>query len=176
VEGLFKRRNIPILPGDRIHEIFGKDVEDFEGGLDEIKGLMKTELRIWLKFERMDGEPSESEEELLMLEGGQEYSSDEEELLMITNGNPEDQSETVREGSADNVDGDDGTDDNSIRPGQDLRIFRYKKKPKLNGTVVRVRKLEGQGVWQVELVTHPMRKIDEGSRISIEQEYLRPLF
>ncbi len=23
-EGLFKRRNIPILPGDRIHEIFGR--------------------------------------------------------------------------------------------------------------------------------------------------------
>ena len=182
-EGLFKRRNIPILPGDRIHEIFGRDVEDFEGGLSEIKTLMKKELRIWLKFERMD-EVSESDEEeeddreeLLMIEGDQESSDDEEEHLMLTYENPDDDSnsEEVDENSADgtNIVDDDGDNaDDHIRPGVELRIFKYKKKPKLNGTVVRVLKWSGEGIWEVELISHPMREIDSGSRLSIDQEYL----
>ena len=183
-EGLFKRRNIPILPGDRIHEIFGRDVEDFEGGLNEIKALMKKELRIWLKFERMESEVYESDEEeeedreeLLMIEGGEESSDDEEEHLMLTNGSPHDESnsddvEEYRTDGTDTVNDSDSTEDHIIRPGVELRIFKYKKKPKLNGTVVRVLKWSGGGIWEVELIGHPMREIDTGSRLSIDQEYL----
>mmetsp|Transcript_47516 Transcript_47516/g.136567 ORF Transcript_47516/g.136567 Transcript_47516/m.136567 type:complete len:145 (-) Transcript_47516:64-498(-) len=92
-EGLFERRKIPILPGDRILEIFGRDVEDFEGGVDEIHELIKTEMKIWLKFERMDGEASsssEEEEEPLLLEAPKddEDSEEEEAPLMLTNGAP----------------------------------------------------------------------------------------
>lgn len=111
-----------------------------------------------------------------MIEGGQESSDDEEEHLMLTYENPDDDSnsEEIDENSADGtniVDDGDNADDH-IRPGVELRIFKYKKKPKLNGTVVRVLKWSGEGIWEVELISHPMREIDSGSRLSIDQEYL----
>ena len=78
VEGLFKRRNVPVQAGDRLYTINGVDVEDYEGGLDEIKALIAREMKIWIKFERMDEEDSEEEE----IEEEEADSSDEEVLLL----------------------------------------------------------------------------------------------
>lgn len=203
-DGLFKRRNIPIEIGDRIVQIFGKDVEDFEGGLEEINELIKSELKIWLKFERMEGElpgsddeEEESADEPLMLEDGedQEWSDEEEEHELLTNGDTKasDQQiivETVGdEDSADDIrsvatfESEDDDDEDTIRSGKEFRIFKYKKSPKLNGTIVRALKPSGNRklteknvIWEVELLRHPLREIDEGLRISISEENLRPIF
>jgi hypothetical protein len=129
---------------------------------------MESEVSESIEEEEEDND----HEELLMIEGEQESSDDEEEHLMLTNGDPDDDSnsEEVDEESADGTE--DGTEDHIIRPGVELRIFKYKKKPKLNGTVVRVLKWVGEGIWEVELISHPMRGIDSGSRLAIDQEYL----
>ncbi len=172
-EGLFKRRNIPIEPGDRIHTINGKDVEDYKGGLKEIKALIKREIKIWIKFERMEGFPSESEEEeeqeeLLMLEGPEQFlmlegpeayeSENEEDLPRLTNRPHAEE------------------DSGEVEPGMEMRLFKLKQKPKLNGTIVKVLKKAGNGDrWQVELVSHPMREVDVGAVMSIAQANLKQL-
>ena len=169
-DGLFKRRNIPVLPGDRIHTINGKDVEDYAGGLMEIKALIKKEITIRIAFERMEGMPSESEEEeeqeellmlegpeqLLMLEGpGADESESEEDLPRLTNG---------------------PSNDGDISPGIEMRLFKLSQKPKLNGTIVKVlRKGKKAGRWEVELLRHPMREVDAGSVMSVASENLKPM-
>ena len=163
-DGLFKRRNIPILPGDRIHTINGKDVEDYAGGLAEIKALIKKEITIRISFERMEGMPSEDEEEeeqeeLLMLEGperpGDDESEEEEELLRLTNG---------------------PSHDGDVVLGTEMRLFKLSQKPKMNGTVVKVlRKARKEGRWEVEILRHPMREVDVGSVMSVATENLKPL-
>ena len=170
-DGLFKRRNIPLLPGDRIHTINGKDVEDYAGGLNEIKALIKKEITIRIAFERMEGIPSESEEEeeeqeellmlegpepLLMLEGpGADESEDEEELPRLTDGQSE---------------------NGDISVGLEMRLFKLSQKPKMNGTIVKVlRKAKKSGRWEVEILRHPMREVDGGSVMSVASENLKPL-
>lgn len=172
VDGLFKRRNIPIIPGDRIHTINGKDVEDYQNGLNDIKALIKREIKICIKFERMEEMSDESEEEeqeeLLMLEGPEELlqleyqqddkdeeEEDEEEVLHLTNGPIDSQA--------------------SFKPGVQMRLFKLKKKPKLNGTIVKIVKPGKPGRWDVELMRHPMRKIEPGAIMSVSEENLKEL-
>lgn len=179
VGGLFQRRNVPVQEHDRIHRLNGIDVEDYPGGLNEMKAVIQRELKVWIQFERME-EPSEQseeeeeeEEELLMLEGPEELlaleyeeeeedeSSDEEDdVLHLTNG------PTAA----------DPSDKNDVQPGMEMRLFKLKKKPKLNGTIVRVIKPAATpGRWEVKVLRHPLRKVDAGAVMSISAESLRPL-
>ena len=174
VDGLFKRRNIPIQPGDRIHTINGKDVEDYRGGINEMKALIKNEIKIWIKFERMEemsdeSEEEEEQEELLMLEGPEELlqleyqqeedddeeDEDEEEVLHLTNGPTESESD--------------------YEAGMEMRLFKLKSKPKLNGTIVELVKPGKPGRWEVKLLRHPMRQVQAGTLMSVAEVNLKEL-
>jgi hypothetical protein len=173
VGGLFKRRNVPVQEHDRIHTLNGVDVEDYGGGLNEMKAVIQREIKVWIKFERIDEPPSsdsEEEEELLMLEGEEELlqleyqeeeESDEEDVLHLTNG-PTDNQTLVVSGNSD------------IEPGMEMKLFKLKNKPKLNGAIVEVLKSAG-GRWKVKLLRHPLREVDAGTVMSVAEENLREL-
>eukprot|EP00934_Nitzschia_sp_Nitz4_P001100 Nitzschia sp. Nitz4//scaffold5_size260463//181734//182363//NITZ4_001004-RA/size260463-processed-gene-0.336-mRNA-1//1//CDS//3329555406//1100//frame0 len=171
VDGLFKRRNVPVQAGDRLHEINGKDVTDYKGGLNEIKALILREMKIWITFERMEeGEEEEQEqEELLMIEGP-------EELLQLENGDAE-ESDDDGDGVLLLTDGKAEEEEGAVAPGMEMRLFKLKKKPKLNGTIVEVIKAgKSSGRWEVKLLHHPKRDIAEaGAVISVSEENLREL-
>jgi hypothetical protein len=176
VDGLFKRRQVPLQQHDRIHTLNGVDVEDYTGGLNEMMAVIKRELKVWIKFERIDEPPpdeseeEEEEEELLMIEGGEELlqleneqeeeddeESDEEDLLNLTNG-PTNPSE------------------GDVAPGMEMRLFKLKAKPKMNGTIVKILKSAGKpGRWQVKLLRHPLREVSAGAVMSVAEENLKEL-
>lgn len=190
VGGLFKRRNVPVQAGDRLHTINGVDVEDYAGGLNEIKALIVREMKIWIKFERMDEDSDEEEEEVdssddeeVLLLQGPEYDEDseeeEEEVLQLTNGGtnkPGVVVTSVEEDDDDDDEDDDNDEDDDIESGMEMRLFKLKKKPKMNGCIVRViGPADKPGRWQVEILRHPKREVNSGAIMSIATANLKEL-
>jgi hypothetical protein len=53
IEGLFKRREVPVIAGDELLKLNGKDVEEFRN-IQEIKHTIKQELKIMVVVQRND--------------------------------------------------------------------------------------------------------------------------
>lgn len=199
VDGLFKRRNVPVQVGDRLHTINGKDVEDYPGGLNEIKALIQREMKIWIAFERVDEteeddslpkdveEEEDDDDEVLLLEGPEpllqleykpededdeesEEEEEEEEVLRLTNGPKKEDVLKLTNGST-TTSGSGG-----LKKGMEMRLFKLKKKPKLNGTIVEiVGPGKSRGRWEVKVLRHPLREANAGAILSISEENLKEL-
>jgi hypothetical protein len=53
IDGLFKRREVPVIAGDELLKLNGKDVEEFRN-IQEIKRTIKQELKIMVVVQRND--------------------------------------------------------------------------------------------------------------------------
>jgi hypothetical protein len=225
IDGLFKRRGVPVQAGDQLLTFNGKDVKEYRD-LNEIKKLIKEELKIFISFMRIDPDDSsqgtdsdyepepevveeyvehEEEEEyaqleyykvqpgdimmlqdlqakpelngkkvkvlheadkpgrwqvqvkdtgavmsvaaekLVPLDDDEEEEDSEEELLRLDNGSSEEELLRLDNGSTSGHGG--------VEPGMMMKLFKIKKKAKMNGTLVKVLRKSGKpGRWDVEIV------------------------
>jgi hypothetical protein len=205
IEGLFKRRELPVIAGDELLKLNGKDVDEFRN-IQEIKHTIKQELKIMVVVQRNDADDSsrstasvqeseveESEEylqleysdirpgDIMMLQGlnaKPELNGLTVEVLQETEKPGRWQVEVQKTGAvfavkADKLvpideSGDYGSDeeeetlrlengpandDSDIAPGFTMKLFKLKKKAKMNGTVVKVLyRAAKPGRWEVEVV------------------------
>ena len=132
IEGLFKRRGVPVQAGDQILELNGKDVKDYRD-LNEMKALIKNELKIFIKFMRVDPDDSQStdsddEPEVLEQIGYEEEEEDDEEEERLQ------------------------LEYHKIRRGDEMKLQDVQAKPELNGKRVKVlQEADKTGRWQVKV-------------------------
>jgi hypothetical protein len=144
VDGLFKRRGVPVIAGDQLLKINGREVEDFPN-LNAIKLLIKKELCIMVVVLRNDpGDSSEStvEQEEPEVEEEVEYpeEDDEEPLQML--------------------------EYQKIEPGDIMMLQGLQAKPGLNGETVKVlREADTPGRWKVKVM-------ETGDVMSVKSENL----
>jgi hypothetical protein len=146
VGGLFKRRGVPVIAGDQLLKINGREVEDFPN-LNAIKLLIKNEMKIMVVVLRCDpGDSSEStaEHDEPEVEEEVDYPEDDAEPLPML-------------------------EYQKVEPGDVMMLEGLQAKPELNGETVKVLKeADTPGRWKVKLVW-------TGDVMSVKTENLVPV-
>ena len=152
IGGLFKRRETPLIVGDKLVTLNGKDMDEYNDVADCHKAI-KSEMKTMLCVERQDPEDElESEEEVeergIVIRNDSDEDYEDEHGVNVQFGNPDDGTLTIH-------DDDESAPASSKRilPG-DLRVLQgIEGNPELNGSYVKVLKKDPakKGRWLVEI-------------------------
>jgi hypothetical protein len=170
IGGLFKRRNTPLEEGDKIITLNEKDAHEYKD-LNEMKKVIKDQLRITLVVERQDGdEEDDSDDDVEQKEvketGLVVYPSDDE----IEDEHGVDVQFAQDSGALASHDEASTKAIKKIEPGALMTLTNIEANPDLNGQYVKVLKKdpEKKGRWLVTLDT-------TGKTISVAGKKLKSL-
>ena len=154
IKGLFKRRNTPLIVGDKMIQLNGVDMDDYGGGLDEMHQVIKKEIKITLCVERQDpdDEPAEEDVDETALVIRPEDSDVEDEAGVDVQFGGGSDAIVVHDGEAYDEDGPTRVV-KKIHPGDMMTLDGIEANPDLNGQYVKVvsKDPEKKGRWLVEL-------------------------